>query len=260
MAELSSLTERMNEEGFWLSGWGPGRGAFRTPAGTADGGVAQSPPPATGGAAAPAPQTGVAGGATAPAGDPRSQAAGIEAPRYQIRTLYAATRVLAERGDQEGCQHLVAEMNEIYDGYSQQLQEAGVDPAAVTTWRQEQLALAEPVGELDSLSSYSLDNLTGTDVRNPNDERLGSVNDVVIDAQSGQGAYLIIARGGFLGLGEDYYAIPWDEVRVTPGLDTVVVNRTEQEIEQAPSVDPDRFRNPETREEERQATDEYWSQ
>ena len=168
--------------------------------------------------------------------------------------------MLAQRGDREGCEYIVAKMHEVYDDYSQRLQQAGVDPESVTTWRQEQLALAEPLAGSEGVLTYRVDDITGTDVRNPQDESLGSVSDVIIDANDGSIAYVLVARGGFLGIGEDHYAIPWTEIRATPGLDTIVVDRTEAELEQAPTVDPARFNDPQTMRQERQQTDQFWGQ
>jgi sporulation protein YlmC with PRC-barrel domain len=257
LTAMNEFAARLNEDEFWLSGMSTGGyGAPPAPQST------QAPatvPPAGGNMTTTGPEAGLS-----PEVDPdmaaRSQMEGIDAPRYQVRSLYSAARVLAHRGDDEGCGLLVAEMNEVYDDYSQQMQDAGVDPATVTTWRQEQLALAHPLAESEGMSSYRIDDITGTNVRNVQDESLGSVSDVIIDPQSGQAAYVIVARGGFLGIGEDYYAVPWDEVRATPGLDTIVLDHSEADLEQAPSIDPDRFRDFETMGEERRSTDQFWTE
>lgn len=247
LTEINDFAARMNEDDFWLTGWGVG--GYGTPPG----------PQAT---RSPASSPATTGDTAAPSGmmqDPRGEVIGIDTPRYQIRALYGAGRVLLHRGDNEGCEYIVAKMNEIYDSYSKELRDAGVDPASVTTWRQEQLALAEPLDARGN-ATYRVDDITGTDVRNMQDQNLGSVNDVVIDPQSGTPSHLIVARGGFLGIGEDYYAVPWDELRATPGMNTIVVDRTQAELEQAPSVDPDRLRNPATMMDERRRTDEFWTQ
>lgn len=257
LLEMNEFAERMYEDEFWLSGWGTGAyGIPPAPQST------QSPAtavPSQGDTSTTAP-TDSAANVESSGMDPRGEVVGVDAPRYQIRALYGAGRVLAHRGDNEGCEYIVAKMNEVYDSYSQQLQDAGVDPTAVTTWRQEQLALAEPLASDNGSTRYRVDNIIGTDVRNTEDENLGSVSDVVFDPESGTAAYVIVARGGFLGMGEDHYAIPWDELRATPGLGTLVVDRTEAELEQAPAVDLDRFRNPETLMDERRTTDEFWTQ
>jgi sporulation protein YlmC with PRC-barrel domain len=253
---MNEFAQRMYEDEFWLSGWGTG--AYGVP---------------------PAPQSTRSRAMTAPtasdtsntsrasnaediessSADPRGEIVGIDAPRYQIRALYSAGRVLAHRGDNEGCEYLVAKMNEVYDSYSQQLRDAGVDPSAVTTWRQERLALAEPLATDDETTRYRMENITGTDVRNMEDENLGSVSDVIFDPESGTASYVIVARGGLLGMGEEHYAIPWNKVRATPGLEIIVVDRTEAELQQAPNVDLERFRNPETMMDERRRTDEFWT-
>lgn len=291
LPQLAEFGQRMNDNEFWIAGWGArGYGGAPVPQSTRTPGNVAGESGATG----TAPTTGMTGGAatgtdgvtgtgqtagtteatpgatdgamtggmangTSVTGDPRGDLSGVEAPRGQILALNQAARVLAHRGDDEGCSYLVTKMNEVYDGYAEQLQQAGVDPASVTTWRQEQLALARPLAGDDDAAWYRLDDLTGTDVRNVEDENLGSVNDVVFDPQSGQVTHVIVARGGFLGFGEDHYAIPIDAVHVTAGLETVVIDRSESEVENAPTIDPDRMRNPQTMMEERRETDEFWT-
>lgn len=255
LLDMNEFAERMYEDEFWLSGWGTG--AYGTPPAPQS---TQSPATTDPAQSDTTSRADTAEDIEASSMDPRGEVVGVDAPRYQIRALYSAGRVLAHRGDNEGCEYIVAKMNEVYDSYSQQLQDAGVDPAAVTTWRQERLALAEPLASDDGSTRYRIDNITGTDVRNIEDENLGSVSDVIFDPESGTAAYVIVARGGFLGMGEDHYAIPWEEVRATPGLETLVVDRTEAELEEAPAVDPERFRHPETMMDERRATDEFWTQ
>lgn len=250
---MNNFAQRMYEDDFWVSGWG-------------DSGY--SPPPApqstgTGTMGSPDTPSAMRGDAEADSTsgiDPRERMAGIDAPRYQIRTLYNAGRVLAHRGDSDGCNYIVAKMDEVYGSYAQQLEEAGVDPSEVSSWRQEQLALAQPLSESDTLASYRIDTLTGTDVRNLNDELLGSVSDVIINPENGETTHLIVARGGFLGMGEDHYAIPWGEVRATPGLETFVVEMSEAEIENVPAVDRSRFSDPEAGVEDRERTDQFWTQ
>lgn len=242
LQDMNEFAQRIGEDQFWLSGWGGGYATGMPPAGTA---------PAGGAGAV---ETDIVDD---PAGvvDPRAQVEGIASPRHEIRVIYGAAQVLAHRGDQEGCEFLLTRMNEYYDVYSRTLEEAGIDPASVTSWRQEQLALAQPLAGSEGNASYRIDDITGTDVRNKQDERLGSVNDVILDPQTGSASHLIIARGGFLGMGADYYAVPWDEVAATPGLATIVIDRSEAEIEQAPSIDPDQFRMGE----ERDATEAFWN-
>jgi sporulation protein YlmC with PRC-barrel domain len=55
----------------------------------------------------------------------------------------------------------------------------------------------------------SADRVAGTDVYDAMGKHIGEVHDVMIDKISGQVAYAILSFGGFLGLGERYYPVPW---------------------------------------------------
>ena len=254
---LEQSAERMRQDQFWLTGWGAGYGTrpVGTPAAAPDG--AARP-----GAETPASPTGVqeTGERNEPmVGDPRGTVKGAYSPREQIRTLYFAAHILAQRGEQEGCDYVAGQLDAVYDDYTSQLTSAGVEPGAVTDWRQEQLALAQPIDQVEGMRSYRIDNLTGTDVRNVDDENLGSVHDVILDPASGTVSYVLVARGGFLGLGEEYVAVPWERLHATPGLETIVLTLSQEELEQAPTIDPDEFRNPQMRQDARGPVDDFWS-
>lgn len=249
LISLNDMALRMQEDQFWLAGWG-GRNGVPAPQSTRA--------PATGQPGAD-PAAGMTTGSTVIGTDPRGLAQGIYSPRHQIRALYSAARVLAHQDEKEGCAYVVGQLSTIYDGHVQRLRDAGVDPASVATWRQEQVALAKPLAEIVGLSSFRLDDVTGSDVRNRQDESLGTVSDVVIDRGEGTAAYILVARGGFLGSGEEHIAIPWDQLQATPGLDLVVIDRSQAELAEAPTVDPERFWDPSTMGEERESTDQFWA-
>ena len=54
------------------------------------------------------------------------------------------------------------------------------------------------------------DKVEGTAVYDAKSEKMGSIERVMIDKRSGQVAYAVLSFGGFLGLGSDYYPLPWD--------------------------------------------------
>ena len=230
LAELSSFGRDLATEQFWVTGWGYGPG-FGQP------GVAGTVPPATG----PAETVNATPGDPALA-DPTVppspwSAAGVTAsPRYDIRVLYMAAQVLAQNGEEEGCQYVLGQMQQTYNDYVAQLQDAGVDPALIVDWRHERIALAQPVDELPDTFTLTVDELLGTDVRNPADAYLGSVSDVVLDRQTGDIRYVIVARGGFLGIGEDTIPVPWQRFRLAPGLNTLVLDVEEAQFEAAPQI------------------------
>ncbi|HET6468506.1 MAG TPA: PRC-barrel domain-containing protein [Geminicoccaceae bacterium] len=277
MSDLQALTQQMNEEGYWLTGWRDGMGGGYGLAGPGTAGVATDPALAPGAApgvapgtvdpAATPPAATTAAGGTAPAqpgatvgaaGGPWGDTAWGMGPHHEIRTLYAAAHVLATRGDEEGCQTVLAETQPVYGEYVTHLREAGVEPGQVVGWREQEILAARPVTELGSAVRF--DQITGTELRNVQDGYLGSVEDVILDPQTGQIAYAIVARGGFLGIGRDHIAVPWQQLQVTPGMNTFVLNVPEQVVENAPTVDPDAFAHPAMFDQQRQAVDQYWQQ
>jgi hypothetical protein len=247
LEKLNQIDDRMREDGLWLTGWRYGTGALAGP------GAAPPPtgqPPASADSSTTAPASGEAG--TAQPG-PWGDVGWGTAPRYQMGVLYNAAAVLGQMGDQAACESVLQALTGLYEQYSAQLQEAGVDPSEVSGWRQEQIVTAKPVTELER--PLRLDDIRGTDVRNNQDEYLGSISDVVVDPQDYQIRYVIVVRGGFLGIGREHTAVPWAALRVTPTFNSFVLPVDENAFEQAPTVDPDRFAASDV-----QNVDAYWDQ
>ena len=57
------------------------------------------------------------------------------------------------------------------------------------------------------------DQVEGTSIYNPAGESLGSVEDVMIDKVSGRIAYAVVGFGGFLGIGNRHYPLPWEKLK-----------------------------------------------
>jgi sporulation protein YlmC with PRC-barrel domain len=53
------------------------------------------------------------------------------------------------------------------------------------------------------------DTLEGNDVVNAQGEKLGDIKSIMIDVPSGRVAYAVLSSGGFLGIGDKLFAIPW---------------------------------------------------
>lgn len=74
----------------------------------------------------------------------------------------------------------------------------------------------------------------GTNVYNPRGDKLGSIDDLVIDKRSGQVRYAALEFGGFLGMGTDLYPLPWDQLKYDTQKDGYVVNIDKSTLEGAP--------------------------
>ncbi len=80
----------------------------------------------------------------------------------------------------------------------------------------------------------SSDKVEGTTVYNPAGEKLGSIDDLMIDKLSGQIRYAVLEFGGFLGMGTDRYPIPWNMLKYETGKDGYVVPLDKAKLDDAP--------------------------
>ena len=78
------------------------------------------------------------------------------------------------------------------------------------------------------------DKVEGTNVYDAKGEKIGSIARVMIEKRSGQVAYAVLSFGGFLGLGTDYYPIPWASLSYDTSLGGYRTNITEQQLQGAP--------------------------
>jgi sporulation protein YlmC with PRC-barrel domain len=83
----------------------------------------------------------------------------------------------------------------------------------------------------------------GGSVVNANYEDLGKVEDVVLDASAGRIAYGVLSFGGFLGMGDKYFAIPWSAFQFHMSEGRVVLNIDKKLLEKAPGFDKSNWPN-----------------
>lgn len=61
----------------------------------------------------------------------------------------------------------------------------------------------------DTFSLIASDKVEGTAVYGVDGKRIGSVQRVLLEKRGGRVAYAVLSFGGFLGIGDDYYPLPW---------------------------------------------------
>jgi sporulation protein YlmC with PRC-barrel domain len=81
------------------------------------------------------------------------------------------------------------------------------------------------------------DKIDGTAVFNRDDERIGSIDHLVIDKHSGQVEYAVLAFGGLFGLGHKHYPLPWDALTYDTDKGGFVVDISKDKLEDAPSYE-----------------------
>lgn len=83
-------------------------------------------------------------------------------------------------------------------------------------------------------SLVASDMVVGTAVYDPNDKRIGQVERLILEKLSGHVSYAVLSFGGFLGMGEDYYPVPWQMLTYDEQLGGFRVNVTREQVENAP--------------------------
>ncbi len=78
------------------------------------------------------------------------------------------------------------------------------------------------------------DKVEGTAVYRSNGEKVGTIERVMIDKISGKVAYAVMSFGGFMGIGQDYYPLPWNLLTYNPALEGYEVNIGEEQLKGAP--------------------------
>jgi PRC-barrel domain len=104
-----------------------------------------------------------------------------------------------------------------------------------TTWST--TMAVSPTTSLDTRETVSLigsDKVEGTPVYRSNGEKVGRIERIMVDKIGGKVAYAVMSFGGFMGIGEDYYPLPWSVLTYNPQLDGYEVNITEQQLNGAP--------------------------
>jgi len=102
------------------------------------------------------------------------------------------------------------------------------------------------------------DRVEGTKVYDPSDNHIGSIKRLMIDKISGKVAYAVMSFGGFLGIGEEEHAIPWNKLDYDPELGGFRTDITEQQLVGAPKFYRERDYEWSDRARERELHD-YWS-
>ncbi|HIG73225.1 MAG TPA: PRC-barrel domain containing protein [Bacteroidetes bacterium] len=85
--------------------------------------------------------------------------------------------------------------------------------------------------------TLSTSTLTGTDVRNRDGENLGDIKDFMLDVESGRVIYAVLDFGGFLGIGDKYFAVPLEAFEADTTREELVLNVTKDKLENAPGFD-----------------------
>ena len=83
------------------------------------------------------------------------------------------------------------------------------------------------------------DTLIGDHVVNGAEEKLGDIKEIMLDMNTGQVAYAVLAFGGFLGMGEKLFAVPWQALHLDTTKHRFVLNVEKERLKSAPGFNKD---------------------
>jgi sporulation protein YlmC with PRC-barrel domain len=173
--------------------------------------------------------------------------------RRDLRTLRDAALLLKEYDKQGACQQVVTAIQDVarergrqamaqqqqrgQEGQQQQAQQGQQQQRDQQAQRRQQ---AEPATQ--AAQNLGVDQMLESDVIGSDGDVVGEVTDIVL-SKEGQPQYVVVAFGGFLGLGEDRVAIPFDMLRMRRPQEegeavTFYVPMTEQKLTDAPRIRP----------------------
>jgi sporulation protein YlmC with PRC-barrel domain len=75
----------------------------------------------------------------------------------------------------------------------------------------------------------------GTTVKDTSGQKIGQVEDVVLDKLSNNVMFAVVGFGGFLGIGEKYHPVPWPSLDYDDSEGAYIVNFTRDQLKAAPS-------------------------
>ena len=78
-------------------------------------------------------------------------------------------------------------------------------------------------------------------VVNAQGEDLGEIEEIMLDVRSGRIAYAVLAAGGFMGMGEKYFAIPWSALTLDTDQKCFVLDVSKDKLKNAPGFDKDHW-------------------
>ena len=103
----------------------------------------------------------------------------------------------------------------------------------------------------------SAGSLTGTDICNDQDENLGDLKEIMLDAETGRIAYGVVSFGGFLGIGDKYFAVPWSAFHVDTDNKCLRLSIDKEAFDQGTGFDKDNWPNMADRQWGQRVHDQY---
>ncbi|MDP5138523.1 PRC-barrel domain-containing protein [Rheinheimera baltica] len=104
-------------------------------------------------------------------------------------------------------------------------------------------AMTQLTNNLNAAALLSASSITGDEVFNMKDEKLGKIHEVMLDMSEGKIRYAVLAAGGFLGIGERFFAVPWKALTLNKKDKNFMLDVDVERLKKAPGFDKDNWPN-----------------
>lgn len=85
----------------------------------------------------------------------------------------------------------------------------------------------------------SADSIEGDKVKNAKGEDLGEIKSIMLDLEHGRIAYAVLSFGGFMGLGDKLFALPWSAMKLDTRDHAFILDVPKEKLEKAKGFDKD---------------------
>jgi sporulation protein YlmC with PRC-barrel domain len=85
----------------------------------------------------------------------------------------------------------------------------------------------------------SSEDVEGTNVYSVDGKKIGAIDHLMIEKETGRITYAVISFGGFLGLGHNHYPVPWAALKYDRKLAGYVTGITQEQLKDAPAFSDD---------------------
>lgn len=95
---------------------------------------------------------------------------------------------------------------------------------------------ATPSAQPSESEALPVGKIEGADIYSPDGEPIGAIESLMIDKKTGKVAYAVMSFGGFFGIGEEFYPIPWEKLVYDPDHDAFKLDIDKDRLSQAPKI------------------------
>ncbi len=88
----------------------------------------------------------------------------------------------------------------------------------------------------------------GHSVHDVVNEKIGTIKDVFIDPDSNRPIFVVLATGGFLGIGSDHIVLPWHTLEFTTNSHDIQLTIDRHALKNAPDLDIEKLSNADSEE------------